>query len=133
MPYLSSDKYDLVGNYNIEETSGKFYRFKGDCGLFGCKSVAFYPESELEHIEGFKKGVKKQSFQDFQHNLYGEYYIDEVNGKFYKLNQRGEHIVYVPESDIKSIKGFPKGGRRRHRNATKKARKTRRRHTRRNY
>ena len=131
MPIVTSSKYNLSGENTVEELNGKCYKFTQ-----GGKEV-IVAEADIDQVEGFSPGDKNASVRHIAYNLFGENTIEEVYGKFYKFTKGKfpfDTVVIVPEADIKLIQGFEprKGGRRRNRRATKRARKSRRSYSRRN-
>lgn len=125
MPFVQSYKYKLWGENTVEELNGMCYKFtqKG-------KEV-IVPEADIDKVDGFSRGNKTAFVKSFMYKLSGENTVEEVYGKFYKFTTKGKFpsdtVVIVPEADIDEVDGFKptKGGRRRNRRATKRARKSR--------
>jgi hypothetical protein len=58
------------------------------------------------------------------YELYGDYKITEMNGKFYKFSN-GSKEVYVPASNIDQVEGFIMGGAKSRRKKTNKRNRSR--------
>lgn len=55
MPFVKSYKYDLWGESEVEEVTGKFYKFTQKRG--GDDKVVYVPESDInDAVEGFSIG-----------------------------------------------------------------------------
>ena len=135
MPFVQSYKYKLWDEYTVEELNGRCYKFTQK------DKEVIVAEADINEVEGFSRDKfsrdNKPTFvKSVMYKLSGEYTVEEVYGKFYKFTKGkfpSDIVVIVPEADIKEVDGFNprKGGRRRNRRATKRARKSRRSYSRR--
>ena len=127
MQTVKSSKYKLSGENTVEVLNGMCYIFTG-------KEV-IVAEDDIGQVDGFSTGDETATVRCHMYNLYGEKTVKEVSGKFYKFTSGiyPFNVVIVPEADIGEVDGFKptKGGRRRNRRATKRARKSRRSYSRR--
>jgi len=146
MPFVSSEKYNLRGEYAVKELTGKYYTFTQD------EKDVIVPESDIDHdydihgVEGFLPGHTNAFVKSIPYNLYGNNKITEHIGKYYRFTKddkntfvpksdikKGNKHTFVPKSDIKEVEGYsPRGGMRRNHRATKRARRNRRSYSRRN-
>ena len=55
MPFVKSYKYDLFGDYAVEEQVGTIYRFKQG------NKVVDVPASDIDAVEGFQGGAKRRN------------------------------------------------------------------------
>ena len=123
---VRSYKYHLWGQYTVEELNGKCYKFTKE------DKEVIVAEADIHEVKRFSPGMKTASVNSDKYDLSGEYTVEEVYGKFNKFTKE-DKVVIVPEADMSLHVEIDrtKGGRRRNRRATKRARKSRRSYSRR--
>ena len=133
---VKSIKYNLIGIYSIEPTTGTFYKFKKG------EQEVFVPEEEIGQVDIYRNSVPMRSKLDMlrggdvvhasslKYNINGDYTIEKQSGKFYHF-QKPVPDTYVPASEMYHVDGNARFMKYYRRNNTRRN-NTRRNNTRRN-
>jgi hypothetical protein len=99
---IKNYEYNLFGKYDIEENTGKIYKFtKVDDEM----SSSCVPESDITKVNGFNSNhiQLQKNLNNKEYNLHGDYNVEVYTGTFYKFTNNKGKLVFVPESDIEDV------------------------------
>ena len=99
---IKNYEYNLFGKYDIEENTGKIYKFtKVDDKM----SSSCVPESDITKVNGFNSNhiQLQKNLNNKEYNLHGDYNVEVYTGTFYKFTNNKGKLVFVPESDIEDV------------------------------